>query len=1189
MKKLLRLFLIVIISASWNESFGQSLRINELMPSNSSTIKDRDNEFSDWFELKNTGTETLNLSEYFVTDDINNKSQWQFPSHELGSGEIILVFASGKDYKDFQLFDDLEHVNWQTIIDLGDYFKYTIPTDEIAGWRNPEFDDNDWLEGQSGFGYGDEDDATIIEETISLYLRKSFTLNNISDIENLLLHMDYDDGFVAYINGTEVARSSNLGTEGISPTFDEATTTDHEASIYLNSVPEPFIINDPQNVLNEGENTLAIEVHNFNISSSDFTAIPILSYSSENLSENSISDHIKISSQYLHTNFKLSSSGDSLLIYNTQQQLIDQLIYDPFPVVYSIGYSNNNFNELKLYAAPTPGETNTSIPIIYNEELTPTFSVPGGLYNSSLTVTLEGGNSVNKIYYTTDGSAPDKSSNLYSSSIQIQAPTTIRAKIITDNNTYGKTISQSYFPNYDKELPVVFVSTNPGNLWDNENGIYVKGDNAASSFPYFGANFWQDWEKPAHIDAFFPNDNKNFSIDGGIKIHGAYSRGQDQKSLSVYARKKYGDGDIDSQIFDNKNINEFESLILRSSGQDAFGESVPTGTIFRDMMMTRMAQDMNLDIQAGQAAILYINGEYWGIHNIREKTNEHFIVSNNLVDKNDIDYLEDPYQVIVGSNEEYVEMITFLENNNILQNQVYNYIQSEIDIDNYIRYNVAEIFYDNQDWPGNNLKYWRKNTGSGKWRWVVYDTDMGFGLWDVQNYVYNNTLELATSTDGDDWPNPPWSTYLLHTLLQREDFQNRFINTFADHLNTTFLTDSVFNWISYFQDQIYDEVPYHVEKWGSDFETWQTNVDDLYTFADLRPEITREHIRNHFSISQNQTVSIQVEGCNDASIQVNTIQVKNFPWDGIYFNEIPIELTALAPNGYRFVRWEGDIFSNEAIIELVMTSDMSVTAIFEENTDAIGVIINEIAYNASDEFDSGDWVELYNNSSNYVNLTDWILKDSKDDNQYEFEPNTTLAPHAYLVVCRNIESFTQVYPEVSNYQGAMEFGLSSNGDCVRLFNDSGILVDEVCFTSESPWPNAPDGDGPTLSLSNPDSNNSLANSWQASIQSIGSPGKDNSNPTGNSLLVKTQGNYLLQNYPNPFEGYTEIPLYSGKNQDVQLSIYNLQGQLVNVIYQGKLNEGFHTFEWLPAEKTSGIYIINYSGVDFSDNKKAIIK
>ncbi|HJX72376.1 MAG TPA: lamin tail domain-containing protein, partial [Bacteroidales bacterium] len=187
--------------------YPQDVVINEIMPLNGSTLADMDGEYSDWIELYNAGDLAVDLSGYGLTDNVMLPFKWTFPSVGMPPQGFLLVFASDKDRRDMAL-------NWETIIDWGDTWKYIVPGSEPpAAWRNTGFDDSAWNSGKSGFGYGDNDDSTVLSQTLSVFIRKSFIMDDVSTCKKALLHIDYDDGFVAYLNGHEIARG-NIGTPG---------------------------------------------------------------------------------------------------------------------------------------------------------------------------------------------------------------------------------------------------------------------------------------------------------------------------------------------------------------------------------------------------------------------------------------------------------------------------------------------------------------------------------------------------------------------------------------------------------------------------------------------------------------------------------------------------------------------------------------------------------------------------------------------------------------------------------------------------------------------------------------------------------------------------------------------------------------------------------------------------------------
>ena len=250
----------------FTQIYSQDIRINELVASNS-IFQDEDGDTPDWIELYNYGSSPVSLINWSISDEEDDTNPWVFPEIILNEDEYMLLWASNKNR------GQLTYP--RTLITEGDLFKYITPTSSVSSnWTSVNYNDNSWSEGSSGFGYSDSDDNTNIPSgTLSVFIRKDFTILDINNIVSLILDIDYDDGFVAYINGFEVARANINGSP---PAYNATTNTDHEAQIYVGGYPERFVIDNFQNILIEGTNTLSIQAHNVSDTSSDFTLIPFL-------------------------------------------------------------------------------------------------------------------------------------------------------------------------------------------------------------------------------------------------------------------------------------------------------------------------------------------------------------------------------------------------------------------------------------------------------------------------------------------------------------------------------------------------------------------------------------------------------------------------------------------------------------------------------------------------------------------------------------------------------------------------------------------------------------------------------------------------------------------------------------------------------------------------------------------------
>ena len=234
MRYLIAFFLLSMVSLT-----AQTVSINEVMSSNSVYL-DEDGDTPDWLELHNYGSEDVSISGWSLSDDVDELDMWTFPDIMLAPDEYLLVWASKKDRSEISYF--------RTLINQGDTFQYLIPTSEpSSSWTAIDFDDSGWSQGASGFGYSDGDDFTIIPSgTQSVYLRKNFIIDDLDGVTSVILDMDYDDAFVAYINGIEVARAN---INGVPPAYDSGTIQDHEAQMYSGGNPDRFLIENYENIL----------------------------------------------------------------------------------------------------------------------------------------------------------------------------------------------------------------------------------------------------------------------------------------------------------------------------------------------------------------------------------------------------------------------------------------------------------------------------------------------------------------------------------------------------------------------------------------------------------------------------------------------------------------------------------------------------------------------------------------------------------------------------------------------------------------------------------------------------------------------------------------------------------------------------------------------------------------------------
>ena len=237
-----------------------------------------------------------------------------------------------------------------------------------------------------------------------------------------------------------------------------------------------------------------------------------------------------------------------------------------------------------------------------------------------------------------------------------------------------------------------------------------------------------------------------------------------------------------------------------------------------------------------------------------------------------------------------------------------------------------------------------------------------------------------------------------------------------------------------------------------------------------------------------------------------------------------------------------------------------------------GIVINEINYNSSPLFNTGDWIELYNPLSYALDISGWIFNDEDDNHIFKIPEGTILKSDNYLVLCADNDAFSERYPEVNNKLGNFDFGLSGSSELVRLYSNKGVLIDSLTYGDDTPWPLEPDGSGHTLSLINPELDNSVAHNWKASI-GTGTPGVindvfDSVDEEDSYIASPIQ---LGQNYPNPFNNVTTIPLTILEACTITVDIYTILGQKYKTILRDFLRKGQYSITFDATDLSSGIY------------------
>ncbi|HRH54385.1 MAG TPA: chitobiase/beta-hexosaminidase C-terminal domain-containing protein, partial [Chitinophagales bacterium] len=525
------LFLIIIFCLSKVSTIGQVV-INEGSNKNGNTIADEDGDFESWIELYNAGAIDINIGDYGVSDDSSLLNKWTLPDYNLGAGQFLLLFTSGKNRK-----PDTDINHWEQPINSGSVWKYIIPNAFIpATWINTDFDDDTWSSGLCSVGYGDDDDNAVVPDaTRSVYLRQSFTIADTALLGDALFSIDYDDGFIAYVNGNVIALN---GFAAGSPAYNEFSSIDHEAAMYTGGNPEHFTIDEAliKSYLVEGENILAVEVHNVTAGSSDLTALPFLSFA--------VKDEMIIWTDVLpawfptttltanlHTNFKINAEGEKIYLSNPDGISIDTLLVNVEFADHSIGCTTDGVATNGIFMVATPGASNSGAFYEGYTDGVATFTLDAGFYTGSqiTSINVPPGTAV---HYTLNGEIPTLADPLYTTPITIDETQVIKARVfdLAGELLPGQISTNTFFIDESISVPVISISTNNDNLY--------------GGFGIFD-NWWNDWKKYAHVEYFDSLHVNAFEQAVGIKVDGGAggSRSLPQKSMRVELdNAAFGDG-----------------------------------------------------------------------------------------------------------------------------------------------------------------------------------------------------------------------------------------------------------------------------------------------------------------------------------------------------------------------------------------------------------------------------------------------------------------------------------------------------------------------------------------------------------------------------------------------------------------------------------------------------------------------
>lgn len=586
----------------------------------------------------------------------------------------------------------------------------------------------------------------------------------------------------------------------------------------------------------------------------------------------------------LHTPFRLESTKKGALYLFKGDSIVDCLTSIPKQVSPNIAYGRltEGSDQWGWQVTPTPKKANCN-QLATAVLAAPTFSPCGSLITNTdpvvVTLTLpadapEGA----EIRYTTDGKEPNANSILYTGPISLTQSTVVRAKTFKDGYASARSHTESYLRlDHETTMPVVSIVTNTYYLYDDAVGIYTAGNNT---------NYDKDWRRPMNFEFFERPDTASVLNQlCEARIHGCTSRRKPLKSLAFYSNKRFGDKYFNYEFFpeDRPGEKDYQSFVLRDGGSDIYG------LYMRDGLMQRAAAwNCDLDYEGHRAAIVFMNGQYWGIQNLRERSNDKNIECN--YDIEDIDVIKNNWEVCAGDNINWQNFQAFYKESG----HTWDEYEQWMDCQEYINLMVMELFYNNVDFPACNIICWRpRNAKDGyptRWRWIVKDCEMGMGFggmtptWDVMAWFYDPNFSTNYA-----WANTYDGTRLLRRLMTDAKFRKRFIDCamvyMGDFLNYEHIWRQV--WQPMYQ-AIEDELPYHLALYKNNYPShfdYQDEMDYTKYWLEERPWYFASSIGKQYNLGTPLPVTILVDSLSLSATTYDHAVYHSFTYT---YNDIPV-------------------------------------------------------------------------------------------------------------------------------------------------------------------------------------------------------------------------------------------------------------------------------------------------------------
>ena len=747
------------------------IQITEIMASNTSCLQDADGDFSDWIELTNTGSAPVSLAGFFLSDQEDQPSKWAMPDQTLQAGERIVLFASGKDRKTGAEL----HTNFSLNRHAGTILLSTALGQMVSSVHYSELSD---------------DESYAVDETTGEWQITRYATPGFSNDEA---------GYEAF-ESLQTVSASLLISEAMSGNI-----------MFLKQGKYGYF--DWIELENRSDEPIDLSEYRItdNLNKTEACALP-----NKTLHPGACivllctGDSPLASSEYAQVQISLNAEFDQLYLLDKSGKIVDYLTLHNVPIGVSIGRMNKQ-NGAYFFNQPTPGTKNAGG---YRQISTaPTASLEPGVYTgqNALTIALH---SDGDIYYTTNGDTPTVKSSRYTEPITITDTTVIRAASVSGDLMMSPCTTLNYFLNTDHTLPIIAVTTDQANLYNDTIGILA------------GQNLYdRSVERPANVSFF--SDTGHFSEECGLKLHGAGSRGKlFRKSFKIVFGQKYGLSALDFPLFEDGDITQFDSFLIRS-GEDT------SRSFLRDELLTNLALESSpeLMVQNSRYCVYYLNGEYQGIYNLKEAFSSGYFARRYDVDPESVEV----QRGYLTNDTEFMQLVRYASGHDLSRDEYYRYVEKQVNLESLIDWSIYEGYAANHDLAV-NVRYYRSTEyDDNRWHYALFDVDYGFDGPATFDYILNNY----------------WHGTLFRRLLMNPEFCDLYLTRMA-YLLENYLTDeNVMESFQTLEGEIRSEIPRNQLRWnGKDVFAWERHLTKLEGFLTSgRIEQMKRSIANAMNIS----------------------------------------------------------------------------------------------------------------------------------------------------------------------------------------------------------------------------------------------------------------------------------------------------------------------------------------------------